>query len=100
MSQPAPGAFKESDLIAVREGAIKAFVAISGRCRLPGMVKDLTADDRRVLAFVIAAMQHLIRLGVVTAEQAEPLFPETFTLTQEPLDEQMYVHGSERAKKK
>lgn len=92
--------FLQRDVVAVREGAIKAFGGIPSRCRLPNMSVDLSEDDKRVVAFVISSMQHLIRLGVLEPSDVEALFPEVYTKLLQLDDEQVYSPDLSAAKKR
>jgi len=67
------------DIVAIREGAIQAFQALPSRCRLPGMVTDLTESDQMVLAWAGAVMLHLNRVGITPPELTQGFYPEPYT---------------------
>lgn len=46
----------QQDLATIKDWARKAFVSMPARARLPGMVTDLTEDERRTLALLESAV--------------------------------------------
>lgn len=72
----------------IRDRAIASLVSKPARCRLPGMVRDLTTEDLRILAFYEAAVMTAIqKLGVdLTTEQPGALSSGLFTAEQQPIE--------------
>lgn len=75
------------DIIAIREGAIQTLVALSPRCRLEGMVTDLTESDKLAIAWTGSVMMHLNRVGITPPELTQGFFPEPYTAVQEVIDD-------------
>jgi hypothetical protein len=86
------------DLGAIREGAIAAFNDLPSRCRLKGMVTDLTESDKLVLAWTVSVMTHLNRVGATPPGLTLDFFPAPFTEVQEVISEETYGTSIKGAK--
>jgi hypothetical protein len=79
--------FTLQDLGQVRDRAIKNFIATPSRSRLPGMDRDLNADENRILALVEAAVVVILaKSGVAVSNEISEQLPKPFTATQEPIE--------------
>jgi hypothetical protein len=78
----------QADVQLIRDGAIQHFTKMPTRCRLPGMVRDLNDDEKRIIAFFEASVTHLNRVGVTSPEAVAAVVPQLFTVTQEVIEQE------------
>jgi hypothetical protein len=86
--------FSPSDLVLIKDNAIKNFIALPGRCRLPGMLRDLDEDEKRTIAYVQACVSHLSRHGAIAPGAFDELTPKPYTEVQEVVEGQDYSVAS------
>ena len=79
-----------TDLTLIHDNAVGNFVALPGRCRLPGMIRDLNDDEKRTLSYFLACASHLNRCGVGDPKLIEELLPRPYTAVQEVLEDEQY----------
>jgi len=98
-TSPAPSRFTYSDLIALRDKVIKLNATGQARCRLPGMIKDLTCHELIDLAYFEAAVEVLNRLGVIDRTKLDKVMPVSFAADHEVIVDQTYGTNMTQQKK-
>ena len=66
----------------IKDKATSYFISYSPRCRLEGMIVDLTDEDKRSMAYLESCIMILNQLGVVDMEKLKVAFPPPFTRIQ------------------
>ena len=90
--------FTLQDLTMLRDRAIRLFGDYSGRCRLPGMTRDLTEDERRMMAFYEASAIHLSQFDAGPVNIIDFL-PAPYTAVNEVVEDGVAVYNQTQQKK-
>lgn len=69
------------ELSLLKEHAINGFIAIPHTCRLPGMDRDLTENEKRSYAFLEASIMCLNGLGLINQLALEAFEARLVTMT-------------------
>lgn len=85
--------FDFTDLIALRDRAIRRYVNFPSHIRLDSMIVDLDESDKRSLAYLEAAVEVMNSLGLVFRTRLDATMPRPYTASQEVNDEETVGHN-------